>query len=214
MQTIAQALSTVRRGGLTTAPDLPASAVAAIFDSLKGQFSAKMADMWEGVPWPLIEREWCAGLAGFAKSEILRGVEECRTRTFPPTLGEFVKLCRPATDPEFAWHEAVDGLAERDRVDDDGRPLRGTWTHPGVFFAASRMSSEVRGGDYHRHRIRWARVLKQELAHGFRPIPEPAMPLASPSRPAPLTEDRRAYHAQLSQKIREDIARRAQESDQ
>lgn len=191
MEPIAQSLSTYKPESLTLARPLTLSNVSFIMDSLKGHLGTKMAEMWKGIDPSIIEREWSAGLAGLQKHELQRGIAACADRKFAPTLGEFKNLCRPAIDPEFAWHEAQECLRERDTG------LRGSWTHPAVFFAACEMSTEVRTGDYARNRVRWARLLGKEFALGWRHVPDPAMRVSHDARTGPPSPEQRVKIAHL-----------------
>lgn len=204
MEPIAKSLSTYKpESSQTLARPLSIKNVQYVFDSMKGQLGAKVADMWQGVDPSIIEREWSAGLAGFQRSELERGLMACRDRKFAPTLGEFTNLCRPALDPEYAWHEALDGLRERDGGES------GEWTHPAVFFAAINMSVAVRGGEYPKHRTAWARVLKREIANGWREIPKPAMRVERNERIGPPPKHIAELLAQQNHEIRKAIERRA-----
>lgn len=165
----------------TLSRPLTLKTVEAVFDRLKGQFGAKLADMWAPVLSAppardergnilevpnIVEREWMEGLAGFQRHELQRGCDACSDgRIFPPTLGEFKLLCRPCLDPEYAWHEARECLKQRDA----GQV--GDWTHPAVFFAAVGMSAEVRSDDWRRHKVKWTRNLHGSLSKGWRQIP-------------------------------------------
>lgn len=170
-----------------------------VFDRLKGQFGAKLADMWAPVlnaaPRPgepldvpnIVEREWMESLAGFQRHELERGCDACSNRIFPPTLGEFKMLCRPCLDPEWAWHEAQECLVQREAGQ------MGEWTHPAVFFAALKMGPAVRGGDWSRHRKAWTRVLQGEISRGWRTIPPAPQKLPEPVfEPVPAPETAKA----------------------
>lgn len=167
---------------------IPREWVARVFQRLTAQLGAKVADLYAGVPQAHVQAEWAAGLAGYHDAEIARGVAACRTRVFAPTLGEFLRLCRPALDPERAWLEAQDGLQARDRGE------AGNWTHPAVWRAAVAMSAEVRGGEFAKHRLRWTRVMEQQLAAGWR-ADVPAPPVRVEHQPAlrgPTPDERAA----------------------
>lgn len=154
-------LSTPNPASLADASPVPRRWVARVFERLTAQLGAKVADMWVGVNERTVQEEWGAGLAGFHETEIQRGIAACRERAFAPTLGEFLRLCRPALDPEWAFYEAADGLRQRD----EGQI--GAWSHPAVWRAACSMGMEVRSGDWKAHRTRWTYALKRELAAGW-----------------------------------------------
>jgi hypothetical protein len=116
MQQAANALSTWNPGSLTDDPAVPETWIEAIFTRLSAQLGAKVADLWGGVPPETVKTEWAEALASFERAEITRGLKACQTRAFAPTLGEFLRLCRPALDPEVAWLEASEGMRDRARV--------------------------------------------------------------------------------------------------
>lgn len=146
-----------------------------------------------------VRRTWAEHLAGFTKRELQRGLAAVSERKFPPTLPEFKMLCRPALDPEVAWWEADHCLRQREQG------LMGEWTHPAVWRAARSMSMEIRGGEYTKHRVRWAVLLKRELAKGFGDgIPEVDKRLAAPTpKPTrPPTEDEKRAIEELRARMR------------
>lgn len=148
---------------------LPTEWVERLFARLAAIFGNRLANLYDGQPPQDVKREWAEALAGYRSDEIRRGLDECRTRAWPPALGEFCRMCRPCLDPERAWHEAVDGLLARDKGE------VGEWTHPAVFRAACRLSLELRGGTYKHHSSRWQHVLSGELRAGWgEEIPKPA----------------------------------------
>lgn len=186
---------------------LPVEWIERLFGRLGAIFGAKLADGFAGVPLADVKREWGEALAEFRPEEIRRGIEECRTRRWPPMLGEFLLLCRPALDPEQAWHEAVDGLRARDRGE------LGVWSHPAVWRAATSLSPEVRNGSYHTHRAAWAHALKRELRAGWGedvPMPRPTLP-PPPATPA---SPERVQDALASMRGLLDAAARADECRQ
>ncbi|WP_423454298.1 hypothetical protein [Ottowia sp. VDI28] len=164
------ALSTLNPTSLAEARPIPRKLIAEVFDRLQAQLGGKMADLYAGADLRLVQDEWGAGLAGFQPKEIERGVAMCRERAFAPTLGEFLRMCRPAVDPEYAWLEAGDCLRQRDAG------LVGDWSHPAVWRAASKMGPEVRSGDWRAHRTRWTYNLRRELAAGWGEAPPRPLP--------------------------------------
>jgi hypothetical protein len=152
---------------------LPQAWVEAIFMRLSAQLGAKVADLWGGVPPAAVKAEWAQGLAGFSPSEIKRGLSSCQTRAFVPTLGEFVRLCRPAIDPEYAWVEAQAGMKQRT----EGQV--GDWSHPAVFRAARDFEQQLRSGTYRQFRREWERRLELEFKLGWGDdVPRPNAQLA------------------------------------
>ena len=70
----------------------------------------------------------------------------------------------------------------------------GDWSHPAVWRAACAMSREVRSGDWHACRTRWAYTLKRELAQGWgEGVKPPAMRIDHQAKTrAPTEAERRA----------------------
>lgn len=158
----------------------PEQEVKRVVKSLASSFGGKFADLFRTVKGEELRGEWALALAGFHPVEIERGLHRARHATFPPTSGEFAKMCRPALEPEFAFLEAGEGLRERDA----GR--MGEWTHPAVYRAACRMGMEVRSGDFKAVRKRWEWTLQRELDRGWgEPIDQPALRIESDPKVGP-----------------------------
>lgn len=161
MQTAANALSTWTPASLIETEHAPLAVVEAVFGSLEGQLGAKLADLYGGVPAETVKSEWAQGLAGFHPSELKRGLHACRSRVFAPTLGEFLRMCRPALDPEIGWLEAQAGMRER------AAGGNGDWTHPAVYRAASGFEHELRSSSFRDQRKAWEWRLAREMARGW-----------------------------------------------
>lgn len=156
-----------------------------LFERIEGAVGNKAAALYEGATAEIVQAEWAEALAGFSDVEIMRGLAEVRKRPFAPNAGEFARLCRPALDPEYAWHEAGECLRQRDTLI-GGKPQAGDWSHPAVYRAANRMAQEVRGGDYRAHRVRWGFVLAREFAAGWgEPIEPPPLKIESKPKLGP-----------------------------
>lgn len=172
MQQAANALSTWTPGSLTDEPAVPETWVESIFTRLSAQLGAKVADLWGGVPPETVKTEWAEALSSFEPSEISRGLKACQTRAFAPTLGEFLRLCRPALDPEIAWLEAAEGMAAR------ARGQTGEWSHAAVYRAASGFEHELRAGSFAQHRKVWTWRLEREMRKGtLLGVPKPMQAL-------------------------------------
>lgn len=167
MQTVSKALSTWSPGSLRDTEPADLAVVTTVFNALQGQLGSKVSVLWANVPVATVHEEWALGLAGYDQSEIDRGLAVCRTRLHAPVLGEFLRMCRPALDPELAWLEAQAGMADR------ARGLRGDWTHPAVYRAARGFEYELRGGAYVAHRKQWEWRLEREFARGWGDVPAP-----------------------------------------
>ena len=164
MQTAHQSLRCLSTSSDTSSAEcrsIPESWVEAIFTRLSAQLGAKVADLWGGVPPHTVKAEWAEALSGYHPAEIRRGLKACQTRAFAPTLGEFLRLCRPALDPEVAWVEAQAGMQQRAQGE------AGEWSHPAVFRAAREFHHELRIGHYRQHRKTWEWRLEKEFRKGW-----------------------------------------------
>lgn len=141
------------------------SLVERIFTRMVGFYGARFADMWREADPAELKRIWAEELAGYAPSEIARGIEGCRTRDWPPTLPEFLKLCRPPIDYEAAFCEAAEQMYWRQQGDD-------RWSDPAIYWAASRMGRDVMACAYESVKGRWKALLDratQEILAGELP---------------------------------------------
>lgn len=165
-----------------------------LFSRLGAILGSQFAHMLAGADVDRVKAEWAQALAGFTADEVALGVSSVRLRKFSPNLPEFLHLCRPSLEPEVAWGEAVDGLRSHER-----RRLF-PWTHPAVFWAANEMAFEVRNGNFHQHRVRWAAVLgRQWHAQRWDPIPDPRMRAIEAPHQTEQTEP--LSHAEVKAKL-------------
>ena len=123
----------------------------------------------------VVKDTWSDALAGYSADEIRRGLSACQTKIFPPTLPEFLMLCRPPIDPESAYIEACKQLSERDRG-------RDTWSHPAIFWAAMAYGVyEMRSSTWQMARSRWTRVFDEQMAkQSHDPVPQRMVELPEP----------------------------------
>ncbi len=155
---------------------LPAAWVAKLIAKMQVMYGAKFTQQWAGIPPEVLQSEWAEELAGFTGAELARGLAACRERTFPPTLPEFMVLCRPPLDADVAFHEAVRGLNARKAGE------RGEWSHPAIFHAALEVGQfDILNSTYGALKARWGRSLSDQMANGqWEPVPD-----VSPALPAP-----------------------------
>ncbi|NYT38889.1 hypothetical protein ERD78_18770 [Allopusillimonas soli] len=116
---------------------------------------------------------------GLTPQDVAQGLRACRKiYDWPPSLTEFIKACRPNIDPELAFHEAIRGMAQRQRGE------RGNWSHPAIYHAAVSIGAhDMLHGSYPAMKGRWNRVFADELAKGqWEPIPEARAALPAPRK--------------------------------
>lgn len=75
--------------------DIPAAWVDRLFDRFAAMYGKHWFDLWSDVPMADVKNAWREDLAGVTGEQIRHGLEHCKTHNkFPPTLPEFVGLCR------------------------------------------------------------------------------------------------------------------------
>ena len=77
---------------------LPDSWIAKIFDHMSGLYGSKFADLWNGSNMETVQRLWAEKLGGFKSmpGAIKEALDALDSKPFPPTLPEFIALCREA----------------------------------------------------------------------------------------------------------------------
>ena len=154
---------------------LPLPWVEQLFRRMSAFYGSKFSDMWAGARMEDVMQTWAQELSCLTRSELTAGWNALAMREHPPTLPQFVKLCRPAVEPVRAYYEAVSGLQARAAGE------LGQWSHPAIFWAAAGMAHELRTQSYSQVRERWEAALHAELAKGqWSPLEQPARELAAP----------------------------------
>lgn len=106
--------------------------------------------------------------------DVGNAVRACRKKyDWPPSLTEFLKLCKPPIDHESAYVEACKQMSERD----SGRDV---WSSPAIYWAAREYGvHELRQSTWQSAKVRWCRVLDEQLAKPEQ-LPVPARMTALP----------------------------------
>ena len=119
--------------------------------------------------------------------EMKRGVAAMQKLKWPPTLNEFFELCRPSIDTAAAYYEAVSGMEARKRGE------KGEWSHPAIFWTASKMTHDLLNQTFSVVKLRWEKELAKELEKTAWPeVPEVAKALPAPGKTK--TDRERAKH--------------------
>ena len=109
------------------------------------------------------------------------------TRPWPPTLPEFLNLCRPPFDYEAAYHHAGEQVRLRAYQCD-------RWNSPAIYWAASELGNDLRE-PYQRMKGRWAAAVdaaRRGIASGrLDSCVPPCMPAIAPPPPSSIDERRR-----------------------
>ena len=157
-----------------TSNAIPLTWVDSLFSKFTAMYGNKFIDMWRGIDTAEVKNLWAKELAKLTVEELKAGVHALMNREYPPTLPEFVKLCRPKADPLAAYYEAVEGVTRRERGE------VGTWTHPAIFWASVAVGAfDLKTHPYAQIKGRWESALNAELGKGSWaeiPAPMPALP--------------------------------------
>lgn len=159
-----------------------------LINRLHAMYGTKFLQQWEGLDKAALAVAWAEEMIGYTGDEIARGLAACRTRPFPPTLPEFLALCRPSLNPEVAYHEAVSGMSARARGE------MGQWSHPAVYWAAVRITShDLLSMGWQAIRGRWEAALRSILEQGkWDAVPQPHLQLSAPGQANTTTAESRA----------------------
>lgn len=112
---------------------LPEAWISTLFEKMTTFYGSKFLDMWRGTDMSLLRRMWAVELAQLTNAELKRGSSTLISRQFPPTLPEFVLLCRPKVNLDAALDEAMAQMTNRANGAQD------TWTDPAFYWAAAKI---------------------------------------------------------------------------
>lgn len=159
-----------------TGARLPDSWIASLFRRMSGMYGARFSDMWKGVDPDSVRNAWAEGLAHLTADELRTGVSALSARAFPPTLPEFVALCRPPLNYDAALQEAVQQLHLRA----DGKDQ---WSNPALYWAALKV------GEFDMLHLsrgalldRFSAALDDVMRNAVHPVPPSTVALPAPGR--------------------------------
>lgn len=141
-----------------------------LFDRFVIMYGKRFLDMWSGIDPAKLKEAWAEEIEGYTVDELKRGVEGCKGKEWPPTLPEFLNLCRPPMNYEAAFREAQLNIVKRDRGEVP------EWSSRAVYWAYVQFGHfDLRNSDYNSARKRWAEMLDELIAdekeHGLPEIP-------------------------------------------
>ena len=149
----------------------PSDWVDELFVQFGARYGERLARMWGGQSLAVVKRVWRDELAGYGREDLERGLMACRARDYPPSLPEFLRMCRPELDAEVAYHEAVEQMVLRA----EGRDR---WSSPVVYWAAVRIGGDLQSTPWPTIRKRWSAALEQ----AERDVLSDALPAQIPER--------------------------------
>lgn len=148
-----------------------------LFVRMESYYGAKFANAWAGVDRRAMKRQWAMDLWGLRDEELRAGVVALKSHAFPPTLPEFLAMCRPPLNVDAALYEATQQL----RLRAEGRD---EWSNPAIYWAALKI------GEFDMLNLSHSALLKRfgdALAEVMRqtaiaPVPPRAVQLPAPGR--------------------------------
>lgn len=170
--------STLKQGQSTDWPSdaVPQRWVDDLFARMSGMYGSKFADLWRGVDLTVVRKMWGQELAKLSKDELKFGVQTLMSRPFPPTLPEFVSLCKPPLNYDAALYEATQQLRLRAEGKDQ-------WSNPAFYWAAIKIGEFDMLNTGHAALIkRFSAALDEVLRGDVAPVPARAIALPAPGR--------------------------------
>lgn len=151
---------------------------AMVVAEMRLMYGAKFGQQWQGLTPRELKDSWDMKLSGLSESEVRAGLVACLSRDWPPTMPEFLRLCRPWMAPEVAYHEAVHGMSCRRRGE------LGQWSHPAIYWAAVATGThDLLNGTYSTVKSRWERAFSDQIAKGqWAAVPEVRDALPAPGQ--------------------------------
>lgn len=145
---------------------LPLDWVEAIYRKFSIFWGDAFLAKWKGIPHEDLMIAWSEELAGFSPDELKKGLEECKRKTFPVSLPEFMNLCRPIINTEEAFYEAMAQSQLRACGKDK-------WSHPAIFWAYYALSWEFKNLTTKELEKRWAAEFQKIFKQGsWQEIPQ------------------------------------------
>ena len=139
--------------------------VSRIFERLRLIYLDKFAKAFDGVPVESVADLWGEALDGYSADEIKRGLDACLSRDWPPTLPEFLKLCRPPMPPFVALQHAIEQIRNRR----NSQPEK--WLSPKYYWAAVELGEDL-FSDWKIIRERWEYALASAKTDAIPPAPK------------------------------------------
>lgn len=139
-----------------------------LFDRLAAMYGARFADMWRGASMATVKATWAEDLGDYTVEEIKQGIEACKRKEWPPTLPEFLTMCRPPVNYEAAFLEAVEQMRLRETGADK-------WPSKALFWAAAALGGDLSRFPYPALQSRWKAALDAKLRDSGLPEVPPRM---------------------------------------
>lgn len=175
-------------------PALPDEWAERIFRKLENLYTAKFIDSLGGIPRARVKQAWAEELATYSAAEIKRGLDACLSRPWPPTLPEFLTLCRPPSDAKADWAEACEQMRVRLKGHGEDR-----WSRPEVYWAAVAIGAhDLNNLAWDQIKTRWTNALANAKRD---PIPPYLAQLPPPGRQTATREQAQARMGELKHAV-------------
>ena len=148
-----------------------------LFERFEKLYGTRFTDMWSNDPAG-VKRAWTDALAGYSVGEVKAGLAACRTKPWPPTLPEFLLLCRPAPDFERTFVEAQEQVSKRQFGEDK-------WSNKAIYWTAVEFGfHDLRAMSWTQAKNRWSRIYVEKLAkeESLPEVPLPRQVLPAPGK--------------------------------
>ncbi len=153
-----------------------------LFQIMEDSYGSLWVDRYAGLDRERVKRTWSERLSGYSGAEIKRGIDATMQSKFPPTLPEFLQLCRPAADHRVEWAEACEQMRIRLQGRGDDR-----WSRPEVYWAAVAIGAyDLNALAWEQIRARWEGAIACAKSD---PIPEYRAALPPPGRTTTTSEE-------------------------
>lgn len=142
--------------------------IEALFSTFEAIYGARFVDMWKNNDIALTKNVWANALAGFKAGEVKQGVESCKAKPWPPTLPEFLLMCRPKPEFELLYNDAQTQISKRETKQD-------RWQCKSQYWAAVEFGfHDLRHASWQNAQKKWIRILTEKINQedALPPIPE------------------------------------------
>lgn len=121
---------------------------------------------------------------GITPNDIAAGLKACSTAfDWPPSVTEFINICKTPVDAESAYYEALQQMNIRATTGAD------KWSHPAVYWAAVKFGTwDLKTSVYSKAKARWGSILDECLRETEKPVPTALIALPSPGETMPDPE--------------------------
>jgi hypothetical protein len=164
----------------TSTEPLSTAWIERLFDRMISLYGNKFLDMWRDIDLHSVKQTWANELGKLSRDDVARGANALSQQEWPPTLPQFISLCKVKINALSGYYEAINGLAARERGE------IGEWSHPAIFWASVKVGAfDLKNQGYAAIKGRWEAAFEEEMAKGqWAAIPEPMIALPPPTNAA------------------------------